>query len=403
MPHLPSSPEKSKIIHLDGLQPVFIPASDEDTIIIAGPCSAESRHQTLAVAQELRDNGIRYFRAGAWKPRTMPGGFEGRGKKALPWLADVKKTLGMDVATEVANSEHVRCCLEKGIRTLWIGARTSANPFAVQEIADTIAKYIFHPGGDKPACDGYDGNVCDSHHRESDIKILVKNPVNPDLELWIGAICRIYNAGVRHIAAVHRGFSSYGLETYRNTPFWHIPIELKRRLPGLQLICDPSHIGGRRDLIAPLAQEALDLGFDGVMIESHTTPDEALSDSAQQITPKELSRIATSLVTRRNTAPSANLTRLRGLIDNLDDQLIEILGRRMEISREIGVLKKENAMAVLQPRRYELLMTTRLEQARAAGLSQEFMRNIFASIHEESVAQQTGLLNNSEGVVPKSI
>ncbi len=224
---------------------------------------------------------------------------------------------------------------------------------------------------------------------------MVKNPVNPDLELWIGAIARLYNAGITHITAVHRGFSAYGLKSYRNAPHWHIPIELHRRIPTLQILCDPSHIGGRRELIAPLSQEALDIRFDGLIIETHCDPVHALSDSAQQITPDELRHILASLSTRRNTVASEELTRLRGALDQLDDQLIDILSRRMAIAREIGALKKVNDMTVVQPQRYEQLMASRIEQAQAAGLPAPFMQRLFSTIHAESVAQQARILNTS--------
>ena len=262
--------------------------------------------------------------------------------------------------------------------TLSPSSSCTAKGLAVQEIADAISRFNTENG-----------------HAGSPVAVMVKNPVNPDLELWIGAIARLYNAGITHITAVHRGFSAYGLKSYRNAPHWHIPIELHRRIPTLQILCDPSHIGGRRELIAPLSQEALDIRFDGLIIETHCDPVHALSDSAQQITPDELRHILASLSTRRNTVASEELTRLRGALDQLDDQLIDILSRRMAIAREIGALKKVNDMTVVQPQRYEQLMASRIEQAQAAGLPAPFMQRLFSTIHAESVAQQARILNTS--------
>ena len=357
------------------LSPAFPQPAYGSPVIVAGPCSAESRHQLLDAAGRLSAIGVKYFRAGVWKPRTMPGGFEGRGDVALEWLREAETTYGLKAATEVANGAHTQKALEAGIRILWLGARTTANPFAVQEIADAIASF----------CKGND-------LAPESVAVMVKNPVNPDLELWIGAVTRLYNAGITRITAVHRGFSSYGLKTYRNAPSWHIPIELHRRMPSLQILCDPSHIGGKRELVAPLAQEALDLKFDGLIIESHCNPEQALSDSAQQITPEELSALIAGLTKRRNTVASEELTRLRGSLDQLDDQLIDILARRMAIAREIGAIKKANDMTVVQLQRYEQLMATRIEQALAAGLPAPFMHEIFSAIHAESVAQQARIL-----------
>ena len=358
------------------LTPAFVKPADGSPLIVAGPCSAESRQQLLDTARQLAATGVRYLRAGVWKPRTMPGGFEGRGSVALTWLREAEEKFGLQAATEVANETHTTEALQAGIRILWLGARTTANPFAVQEIADAISRFNTENG-----------------HAGSPVAVMVKNPVNPDLELWIGAIARLYNAGITHITAVHRGFSAYGLKSYRNAPHWHIPIELHRRIPTLQILCDPSHIGGRRELIAPLSQEALDIRFDGLIIETHCDPVHALSDSAQQITPDELRHILASLSTRRNTVASEELTRLRGALDQLDDQLIDILSRRMAIAREIGALKKVNDMTVVQPQRYEQLMASRIEQAQAAGLPAPFMQRLFSTIHAESVAQPARIHN----------
>lgn len=346
------------------IQPLYIDGTEFDRpVIIAGPCSAESRRQVLDTAEQLHAMGIRIFRAGVWKPRTKPGGFEGIGEEALKWLAEVKQRYGMYVATEVATPAHVRAALDAGIDLLWIGARTSANPFAVQELADCLAEY-------------------------PDTPILVKNPVNPDLELWIGAIQRLYNAGLRRLGAIHRGFSVYGQHLYRNMPQWHIPMELRRRMPQLPIFCDPSHIGGRRDLIAPLAQQALDMGFDGLIVESHCEPDCALSDRDQQVTPDELDGIVSGLSLRDKADATEQLTLLRQQIDEIDGQLIELLSKRMTVAREIGRFKKQNRMSVYQAGRYRQLLQSRLEVSDRLGLDPSFMSAVLQLIHEESVRQQ---------------
>ncbi len=352
----------------------LLPVGFEDTpknspILIAGPCSAETEEQVLSTARELSSYGVKLFRAGIWKPRTKPGGFEGVGSEGLQWLRKVKDETGMKVATEVANKHHVEEALDAGIDLIWIGARTSANPFAMQEIADTLAE------------------------RNSDVHVLVKNPVNPDLELWIGAIQRLYNAGIRHLGALHRGFSTYGKHLYRNLPQWHIPIELRRRLPQLPIICDPSHIGGRRELVAPISQQAYDMGFDGLIIESHCDPDCAWSDKAQQITPEVLNFVVNSLVTRDQHYTTENLTLLRQQIDQVDNELLEILNKRMRVCREIGQYKKEHGMTVLQTGRYDDIMQSRVKLATEMGMSADFMRTVLSSIHEESVRQQLEIFN----------
>ncbi len=339
-------------------------------IIIAGPCSAETEEQVLSTARELAKNGVKIFRAGIWKPRTKPGGFEGVGREGLPWLAKVKEETGMLTATEVATRQHVEDALAAGIDILWIGARTSANPFAMQEIADALQE------------------------AGKDIPVLVKNPVNPDLELWIGALQRLYNAGIRRLGAIHRGFSAYGKHLYRNMPQWHIPIELRRRFPNLPLISDPSHIGGKRELVAPLSQQALDMGFDGLIIESHCDPDCAWSDKAQQITPDVLNFILNTLVLRDATVTTESLTLLRQQIDELDNELLEVLNKRMRVSREIGQYKKEHRMPVLQIGRHDEIMQTRARLAEEMGMSGEFMRNVLSAIHEESVRQQIEIFND---------
>lgn len=334
-------------------------------LLIAGPCSAETEEQLLATAHALARGGIHLFRAGLWKPRTKPGCFEGVGAEGLPWLARVKRETGMHTATEVATAEHARAALEAGVDLLWIGARTTANPFAVQEIADALA------GCDTP--------------------ILVKNPLSPDLDLWIGALERLAQAGIRRLGAIHRGFSSLDHSLYRNPPHWSLPIELHRRLPQLPLLCDPSHIGGRRERIAPLCQQAMDLGFDGLIVEAHCCPDEAWSDREQQVTPEELLQIVAGLVIRRTDDASDGLAALRRRIDECDDELLEVLARRMQVAREIGRYKRAHTMPVLQTRRYEELLARRTAQAEHAGMSAAFMQAVLQAVHEESVRQQMDL------------
>lgn len=341
---------------------------DKKPLVIAGPCSAESEAQTLQTARDLHALGIKIFRAGVWKPRTKPGGFEGVGSQALEWLKKVKTETGMLVATEVANAHHVQDAMEAGINVLWIGARTSANPFAVQEIADELAKY--------------------SNEKRDSIAVLIKNPVNPDLELWIGAIERIKGAGIERLGAIHRGFSSYGPHIYRNPPEWRIPIELKRRMPELSVICDPSHIGGKRELIGQLSQQALDMNFDGLIIESHCNPDCALSDKDQQLTPAELGIVLDSLEIRDKNVTTESLHELRQRLDAIDNELLDILARRMDVSREIGRFKKEHGMSVVQPERYNDLIKNRVEMSAGLRLSKKFVQTILAAIHEESVRQQ---------------
>lgn len=341
--------------------------------IIAGPCSAESRAQVLDTAAALAACGVKIFRAGVWKPRTKPGGFEGMGSPALAWLAEAARCTGMLAATEVASARHVEEALAADINVLWIGARTSANPFAVQEIADTLATL--------------------PPERRDAVTILVKNPVNPDLELWIGAIERIYGAGICRLGAVHRGFSTYGAHLYRNPPQWRIPIELHRRIPELPILCDPSHIAGRRDLVASLAQQAFDMDFAGVAVEVHCRPESALSDAAQQLTPNAFARMMAGLH-RRKCNPDAgadDIDELRRQIDAADDELLDILARRMEISERIGLCKKQQGMQVVQPRRYKDLMERRAARAIDLGLSPDFVRGILAAVHEESVRRQLEL------------
>lgn len=353
---------------MDNMEPLFDGEEFGRPLVIAGPCSAETEEQTLSAAHALSAAGVRIFRAGIWKPRTHPNGFEGVGAPGLDWLRSVRQQTGMLTATEVANREHVQLALESGIDMVWIGARTSANPFAVQEIADAL------------------------RDMGRDLPVLVKNPVNPDLELWIGAMQRISNAGLHRIGAVHRGFSQYGEHVYRNAPQWRIPLELKRRYPALTMLCDPSHIGGRRELVGPISQQALDMKFDGIIVESHCAPDKAWSDSGQQVTPAVLKSILDSLVIRDKTVPAESLTSLRESIDRIDDELLELLARRMDVSRQIGVYKRTNSMPVIQTDRYNDLMQTRVKMAGRLGLSAEFVSSILASIHEESVRQQVEIM-----------
>ena len=360
-------------MEMNELKPITLGGVElQRPMIISGPCSAETEEQTLSTARELAQYGIKVFRAGIWKPRTKPGGFEGVGLEGLKWLRRVKEETGMFTATEVATAAHVSAALAEGVDLLWIGARTSANPFAMQEIADAI--------------------------RESgrEVPVLVKNPVNPDLELWIGAMERLYGAGVRMLGAIHRGFSAYGKHLYRNMPQWHIPIELHRRLPQLPIIHDPSHIGGKRELVAPLSQQAIDMGFDGLIIESHCDPDGAWSDKTQQITPEVLNYILNMLVYRGENTTTENLNLLRQQIDSIDNELLETLNKRMRVSREIGQYKKEHRMPVLQATRYAELIQSRVAQGREMGMSAEFMQALLQAIHEESVRQQINVLNSRQ-------
>ena len=340
------------------LESILLPGIEEKRpLVIAGPCSAETEEQVMDTARQLAAKGMKIFRAGIWKPRTKPGGFEGVGVEGLAWLKEVKKETGMYVSTEVATAKHVYECLKAGIDILWVGARTTANPFAVQEIADAL------------------------------------KGVNPDLELWIGAMERINNAGLKRLGAIHRGFSSYDKKLYRNLPQWHIPIELRRRIPNLPIICDPSHIGGKRELVAPLCQQAMDLGFNGLIVESHCNPDCAWSDAAQQVTPDVLDYILNLLVIRKETQSTENLSELSKQIDECDNNLIQELAKRMRIAREIGTYKKEHDMTILQTGRYNEILEKRGSQGSLCGMDSEFIKKVFEAIHEESVRQQMEIIN----------
>lgn len=353
------------------LHPLALTGNDSQRpLVIAGPCSAETEEQVMTTALALREQGVHLFRAGIWKPRTKPGCFEGVGSKGLRWLKAVKKETGMLVATEVATPHHAAEALKAGIDLLWIGARTVANPFAMQELADAL--------------------------QGCEVPILVKNPVNTDLELWIGALERLNNAGITKLGAIHRGFSSYGKREYRNTPQWHIPIELRRRLPALPLFCDPSHIGGKRELIASLSQQAMDLNYDGLIVECHCRPDKAWSDASQQITPETLGNILRKLVVRNESPLNENLLIYRKQIDECDDELIRVLSKRMSVVQEIGRMKKEHGVTILQTERYNKLLQRLCQQGERYDIDGDFIRKIFEAIHEESIRQQMKIVNKEE-------
>lgn len=355
---------------MDNIKPIAFDGEEvKKPIIIAGPCSAETEEQVMTTARELASYGIKLFRAGIWKPRTKPGGFEGVGEIGLEWLKKVKEETGMKVSTEVANHAHVEAALNNGVDMLWIGARTSANPFAMQEIADAI------------------GSI------NPEVPVLVKNPVNPDLELWIGALERLYNAGVTRLGAIHRGFTAYGKHLYRNMPQWHIPAELRRRIPQLPIITDPSHIGGKRELVAPLSQQAFDMGFDGLIVETHCSPDCAWSDKGQQVSPDVFNFILNTISLRSEKSTTENITLLRQEIDRLDNELLEVLNKRMNVSREIGQYKKEHNMQVLQTNRFDTVIQSRVKLANEMGMSTDFMRTLLMAIHEESVRVQLEIFN----------
>ena len=335
-------------------------------LISAGPCSAESEEQLRETAAGLSGEGVGFLRAGIWKPRTRPGAFEGVGAQGLEWLARVKHEFALPVGTEVAYPEHVRACREHNIDVLWIGARTTTNPFAVQALADAL--------------------------KDTDIPVFVKNPISPDLELWIGAIQRLYNAGLRKIGAIHRGFSTSKKVLYRNAPNWKIPIELKRQIPGIPVLCDPSHICGNTELLFSIAQEALDLLFDGLMIEVHRNPQEALSDSGQQLTPVQFYSLIERLTIKSEAADSREfqirIRELRHEVDTIDEHLIRLLGKRMEIAGKMGALKRKNNISILQPNRWEEIIESRRSIGRENGLSGDFVFQLFQLIHEEAIERQ---------------
>ena len=342
-------------------------------LIIAGPCSAESQQQLLLTAHSLNEIGIKIFRAGIWKPRTRPNSFEGVGNIGLEWLRNVKSETNMKIMTEVANPNHLDKVLENDVDMIWIGARTSGNPFAVQEIANAL--------------------------KGVDIPVFVKNPLNEDLNLWIGAIERFHNSNIKQISAIHRGFFAYGSQKYRNIPQWQIPVELKRIMPSIPLICDPSHIAGHRSLVQEVSQTAFDLNFDGLMVESHVNPNDALSDKDQQLTASELKKLLSNLVLRQNTISdddvALSLKDLRSQIDTLDLDLIDILVKRMIIAQKIGLKKKDNGITILQPERWEYILKDRVLNGKKGGLSNEFLILLLRAIHQESINIQTDIMNKS--------
>ncbi len=342
-------------------------------LIIAGPCSAETEEQVIETAVRLRKTGmVDIMRAGIWKPRTRPGSFEGIGTKGLPWLQQAKKLTGLPITVEVATAKQVEDALHFDIDVLWIGARTTVNPFSVQEVADAL--------------------------RGSDVPVLIKNPINPDLELWIGAVERVAKAGIKQIGLIHRGFSSYGNTEYRNAPMWHLAIEMKRRHPELMIINDPSHICGRRDILLDVAQKAIDLDFDGLIIESHIDPDNAWSDPKQQITPERLGELLNSIRWRKEDIASeefhAAMEKMRQQINQLDDELLHLLGQRMKIADQIGQYKKENNITILQTNRWNAILERAFRKGEQIGLTKEFITKYFDAVHMESISHQNKIMNS---------
>jgi len=344
----------------------------EHPLVIAGPCSAETEEQVLKIAHQLKETDVNYFRAGIWKPRTRPGMFEGVGAIGLKWLQKVKQETGMKTATEVANAAHVKLALDHDIDLLWIGARSTVSPFIVQEIADAL--------------------------KGTSKIVLVKNPVNPDLALWLGAVERLALAGVNNLGVIHRGFSIYEKTKYRNNPEWQLAIELQSRFPDLPLINDPSHITGKREMILDVSQTALDLNFDGLMIETHFDPEKAWSDASQQVTPKSLIKIMKDLKVRKETDPEVDynyaLNNLRAQIDLIDDQIIALLGKRMKTAHGIGELKKLKNVAVLQSKRWNEILEKMIREGQEKGLSEEFVLRMFKAIHQESINHQQRIVNH---------
>lgn len=342
--------------------------------LVAGPCSAESEEQVMETARQLADQNVDLFRAGIWKPRTRPNSFEGVGVIGLKWLKRVKEETGLKVTTEVANRQHVFEALKYGIDVLWIGARTTVSPFAVQEIADALEGV--------------------------DIPVMVKNPINPDLKLWVGAIERLYGAGIHRLAGIHRGFSSFGNSRFRNEPRWQLPIELIRQFPDLPMICDNSHICGRRDILGVVAQKAMDLNFDGLMTETHPNPDEAWSDAMQQITPDVYSGMIEGLIIREETSNDQefqqSLNQLRQQIDEMDTELFNLIGKRMEVAENIGKYKKRNNISILQPTRWSEILDKSVARGARHGLSPDFIQKFLKAIHEESINHQEQVMNQKE-------
>jgi chorismate mutase len=342
-------------------------------IVISGPCSAETEEQMVTTAQQLAATGkVDILRAGIWKPRTKPGMFEGIGAKGLPWLQQAKKLTGLPTTVEVATGKQVQDALTFDVDMLWIGARTTVNPFSVQEVADAL--------------------------RGVDIPVLIKNPINPDLELWSGAVERVARAGISRIGLIHRGFSSYGNTEYRNAPMWHLAIEMKRRNPGMLMINDPSHICGRRDILADVAQKAIDLDFDGLMIESHMDPDKAWSDAKQQVTPARLAEMIDAIQWRMEDVPSetfhAALDKLREQINHIDDELMDLIAQRMRIAEKIGEYKRNNSVTILQTNRWNQILDKSFEKADKLGLSREFVTRYLDAVHMESINRQNNVMNS---------
>jgi chorismate mutase len=346
----------------------------DSPLIIAGPCSAENRQQVIDTAVELAKlNRVHVLRAGVWKPRSRPGSFQGAGNVALEWLEEAKSQTGLLLAVEVATPQHVEVALKHNIDVLWVGARTSSNPFSVDELAHSLAGV--------------------------DVPILVKNPVNPDIELWLGIIERFLQVGISKLGAIHRGFSPFQQSAYRNLPKWEVPIDLKSHMPSLPIICDPSHIAGRPELIKGIAQKALDLSMDGLMIESHINPGVALSDAKQQLTPTELSILINSLIFRKLSSTNAEfidiLESLREKIDSIDQQLLELLWQRMELVKRIGEYKKDNNVAIMQLRRWEEMINSRVDFGKSLGLDQEYVKNLLRLVHKESIRKQAEILSQN--------
>jgi chorismate mutase len=342
-------------------------------LIISGPCSAETEQQVIETATRLAKTGkVDALRAGIWKPRTRPGSFEGIGTKGLPWMQQAKKVTGLPLAVEVATGKQVEDALHFDIDILWIGARTTVNPFSVQEVADAL--------------------------RGANVPVLIKNPINPDLELWTGAVERVAKAGIKNIGLIHRGFSSYGNTEYRNAPMWHLAIEMKRRNPGMTIINDPSHICGRRDILMDVAQKAIDLDFDGLMIESHIDPDNAWSDAKQQITPEKLAEMLDAIVWRKEDINSEAyhqaLEKLRQQINHLDDELLQLLGQRMKIADKIGEFKRNNDITILQTNRWNEILEKAYKKGDNMGLSREFITKYFDAVHMESINHQNKIMNS---------
>lgn len=344
----------------------------ERPVIISGPCSAETEEQVLATCKRLAaTNQVDVLRAGIWKPRTRPNNFEGVGTVGLKWLQKAKVATGLPITVEVANAQHVQAALMHGVDILWIGARTTVNPFSVQEIADAL--------------------------KGVDVPVLIKNPINADLQLWIGAIERIHQAGIDQIGAIHRGFAKYGEKKYRNAPQWQLPIELKRLMPEIPMICDPSHIAGNRELLFDVAQEALDLNYDGLMIESHITPDNAWSDAKQQITPETLSDMISRFVLRHdlgdNNDKASPLDGLRSQIDQFDDEILGLFAQRLQVAEKIGAFKKENNLTILQTKRWESILNSVCDKGEKLGLSREFLEKYLKAMHQESINHQNKIMN----------